>query len=198
MYPRPIQQLIDAFSHLPGVGPRSAERFVFYLLKSGKKEVAVLTATLAALKDGILSCQVCWNFSDQSPCRICTDAARGSTIAVVAEPFDLEVIERTKSYHGHYHVLRGVINVANEETLSILKIPQLLARLKNSAYQEVILALNPDLPGETTMLMLERQIKEQFPKMNISRLARGIPLGGDVRYADDITLVSALKNRTKL
>ncbi len=198
MYPKPIQQLIRAFNKLPSVGTRTSERFVFYLLKSGKKDVAELTLALKQLMETVKSCEICWDFWDKSPCAICADPKRDhSTICVIQESQDIQALERTGVYHGVYHILRGVIKAEDEASLKYLKIPELLERASSLKIQEVILALNPDLPGETTMMYLERKIKETNPNIKITRLARGLPMGSDLQYADEITLGSALKHRTE-
>ena len=195
MYSKPIQQLIQAFNRLPTVGQRTAERFVFYLLKSGKKDVGELTIALKALIEEIKSCEVCADFSDQSPCQICNNEKRSKeTICVVAEPQDIQAIEKT-DYLGSYHVLRGLIRPDREDTIRFLKIKELLQRTKNIETKEIILALNPDMPGETTMMFLEKKLKEVAPHIKVSRLARGLPMGSDLQYADEITLMSALKYR---
>lgn len=199
MYSKPIQQLINAFSKLPSVGERTAERYVFHLLKSGKKDVAELTLALKNLIDSVKSCEVCWDFTDKSPCQICADKKRDhSVICVVAEPQDAQAIEKTNAYRGIYHILRGLIRV-DEDNLSELKISELIK--KSSArdgkeIKEIILALNPNLEGETTAMHLEKQIKKINPKIKLARLARGLPMGSDLQYADEITLTSAFKNRT--
>lgn len=196
-YSKSIENLIQAFSSLPSVGPRTAERFVFYLLKSGKKDVAELTLALKELIEKVKSCEICWTFSDTSPCTICGSTQRDpKTVCVVAEPQDREAIEKTGTYRGGYHILRGVIKGHDENSFKGLKIPELLARIRKSQIEEIILALNPDLHGETTMMYLEKKIKEIAPQIKVSRLARGLPMGSDLQYADDITLSSALKNRT--
>ena len=195
MYPLPIQKLISSFMSLPSVGQRTAERFVFYLLRSGKKEVAELISALDYLMKSVKSCDVCWDFSDQSPCRICADAKRDhATICVVDQPQALQTIEKT-GYAGTYHVLRGVIRPDDEESVKFLKIKELLSRAKQKNVVEIILALNPDLNGETTMMFLENQLKSVNPSLAVTRLARGLPMGSDLQYADEITLESALKNR---
>lgn len=196
-YSPSIQNLISAFRKLPTVGQRTAERFVFYLLKSGKKEVGEITLALKELIDNVKSCETCWDFSDQNPCAICSLKSRDQkTICVVSEPQDIQVIERTGAFTGLYHVLRGLIEAGDEE-LHKLKIKELFERLKNnSMVTEIVLALNPDLPGETTMLFLEKNIKEKFPNLKVTRLARGLPMGSDLQHADEITLGSAIKNRT--
>ena len=196
MYPKPIQQLIHAFSRLPSVGPRTAERFVFYLLKSGKKDVAELTMALKNLIDTIKSCEVCWDFSDVSPCRICADNHHDhKVICVVAEPQDIRAIEKTNQHHGVYHVLRGVLDIDDELITTHLKINELIRRVKADEVDEIILALNPDLRGETTMMYLKNKISEAEPNIHLTRLARGLPMGSDMQYADEVTLGSALKNR---
>lgn len=196
MYARPIQQLIGAFKKLPGVGERTAERFVFSLLKSGKKDVAELQLALKRLIETVRSCETCWDFSDASPCAVCADKTRDSrVICVVSDPQDVQVFERMGSYSGRYHVLRGVLR-PDDESASHLKIPELLERAL--AAGEVILALNPDLPGETTMLFLEKRLKEAHPAIAVSRLAKGLPMGSDVQYADEVTLASALRHRVQV
>lgn len=198
MYSLPIQNLIRAFAKLPSVGQRTAERFVFHLLKSGKKDVGELALALQNLSKNIKSCQICWDFSDKSPCMLCNDKKRNSAvICVVAEPQNVEIIERTKKYSGLFHILRGTLRSDNPESARYLKIKELLARVSDKKIEEVILALNPDLNGETTMMFLKSKIKEINPKIKITRLARGLPMGSDLQYADEITLEGALKNRTE-
>lgn len=199
MYAKPIRQLIQAFTKLPSVGPRTAERFVFHLLRSGKKDVAEITLALKTLIDEVKSCQTCWDFSDQSPCAICADTNRDqSLLCIVAHPQDVQAMEGTGTYQGRYHLLRGTLNTTDDRGNAFLKIQELLARLRSdNAIREVILALNPDLPGETTMLYLQQEIKKVAPELTVSRLARGLPLGADLQYADEVTLQNALRNRTR-
>ena len=196
MYSLPIQNLIRAFSKLPSIGKRTAERYVFHLLKSGKKDVAELIFALKNLSANIKSCAVCWDFSDRSPCALCADPKRKQdTITVVSEPQHAQIIEKTGKYNGVYHILRGTIKTDDPEKVKTLKINELLKRVKNA--REIILALNPDLNGETTMMFLKSKIKEINPQIKITRLARGLPMGSDLGYADEITLEGALKNRTE-
>lgn len=197
MYSRSIQNLINSFRKLPSVGQRTAERFAFYLLKSGKKEVAEITLALKELIDNVKSCEQCWDFSDTNPCTLCSNANRDKTLlCIVSESQDIPVIERTGMFGGLYHVLRGLIEPGNAE-MDRLKIKELFLRLeRNTDISEIILALNPDLSGETTMLFLEKTIKEKNKHIKITRLARGLPMGSDLQYADEITLGSAIKNRT--
>ena len=166
MYSKSIQNLIEAFRKLPSVGHRTAERFVFHLLKSGKKQVGEITLALKELIDNVKSCETCWDFSDNNPCAICNNKTRdASTLCVVSDPQDIPVIEKTNAFNGLYHVLRGLVE-PGEEDLDRLKIKELFARLENNKITEVILALNPDLPGETTMLFLEKKIKEKIYSVN--------------------------------
>ncbi|HAT03861.1 MAG TPA: recombination protein RecR [Candidatus Magasanikbacteria bacterium] len=198
MYAKPIENLIKAFSSLPTVGPRTAERFVFHLLKKGKKDVGELTLALKELMDNIKSCEICWDFSDTSPCHFCSDARRDpKMICVVAQPQDRETIERTGEYHGQYHILRGTLKPDDDGIAQFLKLNELVNRIKKNEVDEIILALNPDINGETTMMYLERQIKNTAPETKVTRLARGLPMGSDLQYADEITLGSALKHRTQ-
>ncbi|MFA6485855.1 MAG: recombination mediator RecR [Candidatus Magasanikbacteria bacterium] len=199
MYSRTITNLIHALKKLPSVGERTAERYVFSLLKGGKGEVNELKSALDELLKNTKSCEICWNFADTSPCHTCKDSKRDHTIVcVVADPQDVPAIEKSGAHRGVYHVLRGVIEIADEENFLKTKIRELLKRAHPSAkttIQEIILALNPDLPGETTAMYLEKTIKKINPKIIVTRLARGLPMGSDLQYADEITLASALKNR---
>ena len=198
MYSKSIEQLIKAFSKLPSVGPRTAERFVFHLLKSGKKDAAEITNALKGLIENIKSCEICWDFSDTSPCKICADTKRdASALCIVTESQELQQIEKTGAFTGRYHVLRGVIKPGNPDSVKYLKVAELLKRVKIDDVKEIILALNPDLPGETTMLYLQNVMKKESPDIKVTRLARGLPMGSNLQYADEITLGSALKNRTQ-
>lgn len=196
MYATPIRHLLEAFSRLPGVGPRTAERYIFHLLKSGKREATEIADTLRQLVETVRSCEVCWDFSDQSPCAICADTTRDAGIlAVVAEPADLHALEAAGAYRGRYHVLRGTLDALDEESIARLKIQELMRRVAGGA-REIILALNPDVRGETTALYLKNAIAESFPQIAVAVLARGLPMGADLRYADEITLANAVRNRT--
>lgn len=200
MYSKPIENLIRAFTRLPSVGRRTAERFVFHLLKAGKKDPAELALAIKTLIASVKSCEVCWDFSDRSPCAICADKNRdASLICVVSESQDVQAVERTGSYNGRYHILRGLLPVdALENTEAPIKIPELVARVEKEKIKEIIIALNPDLPGETTAMYIEKLLKEKNLELKVTRLARGLPMGSDLQYADEITLASALKNRTTI
>lgn len=198
MYSQPIENLIKSFTKLPSVGRRTAERFVFFLLKSGKKNVADLSLNLKELVENIKSCETCWDFSDSNPCPICSNQARNkSMICVVSEPQGVQVIEKTHQYKGYYHVLRGVIRADDIEAAKFLKVHQLLERVKNPQVKEIILALNPDMEGETTMMFLEKKLGQANQNIKITRLVRGLPMGSDLHYTDEITLTSALQNRVE-
>ncbi|MFA6547679.1 MAG: recombination mediator RecR [Candidatus Magasanikbacteria bacterium] len=197
MYSPTINKLIGILKKLPSVGQHTAERYVFHWLKSGKIEVNELRNALDDLLKNTKSCEICWNFSDFNPCEICINKNRDQNqICVVDEAQAVAALEKTNAYTGTYHVLRGTIDVSDEAGLENLKIRALLQRVKNTEHiQEIILALNPDMSGETTMLYLEKQIKQIQPQIKITRLARGLPMGSDLQYSDEITLGSALKNR---
>ncbi len=179
------------------MGEHTAERFVFYWLKSGKKEVNDLRDALNTLLQNTKSCEICWNFDDYSPCHICVDPKRNQeTVCVVADLQDLIAIENTGEYHGLYHILRGTINPDDDEAeIGKMKIEDLKKRIADKKIKEIILALSPNLPGETTIMYLKKELTKINPKLKITRLARGLPLGSDLQYADEITLISALKNR---
>lgn len=197
MFSPSINQLIDALKKLPSVGQHTAERYVFHWLRSGKGEVNELKAALDNLLKNTKSCSVCWNFSDTNPCPICASDKRDhNQICVVAEVPDIIALEKTSAYSGVYHVLRGSIDGGDLDHISDLKIQQLLWRVKeNKDLKEVVLALSPDMSGETTMLYLKKEITGINPKIKITRLARGLPMGSDLQYADEITLGSAMNNR---
>lgn len=196
MYSPSIDKLIAVLKRLPSVGQHTAERFVFYWLNSGKKEVMETVNSLEELLSKVKSCETCWNFSDTNPCPICQDKTRNkNVICVVSEPQAVPVLESTGEYAGTYHVLRGTIDATDPDQINTLKISELLKRLEDKEIKEVILALNPDMAGETTMMYLEREIKNKFPDIKTTRLARGLPTGSDIQYADEITLGNALKHR---
>jgi len=195
MYSPSIQKLIAELKKLPSVGQRSAERFVFHWLKKGKKDVAELKSALDEVLDKVKSCETCWNFSETSPCSICKDKKRDhSVICVVIEPQDVEAIEKTGEYLGVYHVLRENIN-SMENQISKTKIQELLKRVGKENIKEIILALNHNLESENTAMFIKAKIQTFQPKIKITRLAKGLPMGSDLQYADEITLGSALKNR---
>ncbi len=197
MYSPSIDNLIRELKKLPSVGEHTAERFVFHWLRSGKKDVGTMLQALKDLMENVKSCETCWTFSDASPCGICNNPKRDkSTLCVVANPQDVAALEATGSFAGVYHVLRGTLEATEENSEERLKVKELLKRLAGTpTAQEIILALNPNLPGETTMMYLTEQIRAARPEIKITRLARGLPMGSDIQYADEVTLTSALRNR---
>lgn len=198
----PIQKLIEVFTRLPGVGPKTAERFVIHLLKSGRGEVLRLEKALEDLLQSVKSCEVCHNFSDTSPCAICSDARRDhSIICVIAEPQELLAIEKTGSFKGVYHVLRGVIDPLIDAVPHYLKLSELVVRAHEQqdgerVVKEIIFAFDPTIEGETTVQFISQKLSGL--DIALTRLATGIPAGGSVEYADEVTLGSALKARQKL
>lgn len=197
-YPPAIENLIKAFIMLPGIGRKTAERFAFYLLKRPKAEINLFSEHLKALHDNLHLCPNCFNFSGQpGPCAICLDSQRDpQTICVVEEIHDLTVIENTNEYNGLYHVLGGKIDPIEGIMAENLTVKKLMDRIKEQGVKELILALNPDIQGEATILYL-KQLLSSLP-IKITLLARGLPMGSDIEYADEITLSNALKGRQEL
>lgn len=194
-FPLSIQKCIDAFSTLPTVGRKTAERFVFYLLKQNQGALDQFSNTLQNLKQNIKICQTCGIYSNTSPCEICSDIKRDiSKICVIATNRDMLVIENTKTYNGLYHVLGNTINTIKGITPEQLNINPLLTRIQSGNISEIILALNPTFEGETTSLYLQKLL-QKFPQTKITRLARGLPTGADIEYADESTLSNALRFR---
>ena len=196
-FPQPIKNLIDYFDRLPGIGPKTAEKLVFYLLKQPKEYLKGFAQGLLDLHDTVKSCQICQNFSQKDLCEICADPKRDtSTICIVAENHDLTAIEHSEAFHGVYHVLGGTLNPLEGITPEHLNFQQLLDRLEKGRVNEIIIALNSDFEGETTVLYLNKILK-QYPA-KITRLAQGLPMGSIVEYADEVTLAKALKGRIEL
>ena len=191
---KPVAKLIEAFNKLPGIGPKSAQRLAYHLLRRPDEEAKTLAEAIMALKEKIRLCSVCFNITDCDPCLICQDKGRDhSKICVVERPSDIPPLERTGKYKGVYHVLHGTINPEQGIGPEELKVKELLSRLQNGSVTEVILATNPNLEGETTAMYLRRMILPL--DIRISRLARGLPFGSDLEYADDMTLGQALEDR---
>lgn len=192
----PVARLIEAFRKLPGVGPKSAQRLAYHLIRMPRPEAESLAEAILAVKDRIILCQVCQNITESSPCPICGDQSRDRTrICVVEEPLDSMAIERTRSYDGLYHILHGVISPVNGIGADDLKVRELLERLRDESVTEVILATNPNLEGEATAMYLQRLLKPLG--IAVSRLARGLSSGADLEYADESTLAHALQGRTR-
>jgi len=196
-FPLAIQNLINQFSKLPTVGPKTAERYVFYLLKQPAEELQKFAQFIAELKEKTTVCSDCLAISETDPCFVCGDKERNKEIiCVVASTQDMLTIEATHQYQGLYHILGGTINTINDIRPEHLKIKPLIERMEKKQVKEIILALNPDLEGETTALYLVKLIKPL--NLKITRLARGLPSGADLEYADEITLANALKYRNEL
>jgi len=197
-YPEPVARLIEALQRLPGIGPKTAQRLTFFLLKRPVEEVRELSEALVAVKDRIVYCQTCFNVTDEDPCRICRDPGRDSRlICVVEEPNDLLAMERTGEFRGRYHVLLGALSPLDGIGPEDLKVRELLARLDTGAgTAEVILATNPNVEGEATALYLAKLLRPLGVK--VTRIARGLPVGGDLEYADQVTLSKALEGRREI
>ena len=193
-FAEPIANLIKEFSKLPGIGPKSAQRLVYYLLRNSNEEAKALAEAILELKEKIRLCSICFNITDCDPCVICQDKERDhSKICVVEKPSDVLPLERTGKYQGMYHVLHGAINPSQGMVPEQLRINELLSRLQDGSVSEVILATNPNMEGETTALYLYRILEPLG--IHITRLARGLPFGGELEYADDVTLAQALESR---
>ncbi len=193
----PVARLIEAFHRLPGIGPKGAQRLTYYLIRMPRQEAEELAQAILSVKDRITLCRTCTNIGEGGECVVCADLTRDrSRICVVEEPLDVAAIERTRAFRGSYHVLHGVISPVNGVGPEDLKVRELLERLKGDQVQEVILATNPNLEGEATGMYLQRLIAPLG--IRVSRLARGLPSGSDLEYADDATLAHALEARTRL
>jgi recombination protein RecR len=193
----PVARLIDEFSRLPGIGPKTASRLTFYLLRAPKEQTLTLSDALRELKERTVFCSTCFNIAEASPCPICRDENRDrSIICVVEEPLDVLAIERTREYKGLYHVLHGAISPVEGIGPDELKIHELLERLKVEPVKEVLLATNPNLEGEATAMYIARLIAPLG--LRVTRLARGLPVGGDLEYIDEVTLTRALEGRREM
>ncbi|MBI2113023.1 MAG: recombination protein RecR [Candidatus Wildermuthbacteria bacterium] len=198
MYPEPIQRLIELFSQFPTVGPRTASRFVFHLLKSSEEEIQEFLSSLQNLRANTGLCVLCFNpflkQDEETKCPICKDALRDqSLLCVVEKESDLAALEKTKTYKGLYFILGGTLGQMRKEDIAKLRFPELGKRVAGGQITEIILALNPTTEGEATALYLERMLKPLGKKM--TRLGRGLPMGGEVEYADEETLKQALEGR---
>lgn len=195
--PLPLTKLIEQFASLPGIGIKTAQRLAFYVLTLSDDQVEAFRTALLEAHEKIKNCEICQNFTDQPVCKICSSDVRDkSIICVVENPKDVVAFERTKEYNGTYHVLHGLISPMDGIGPEQLYIKQLLARLQDGKVKEVIMATNPTVEGEATAMYLSRLIKQMGIK--VSRLAYGIPVGGDLEYADEVTLYKALENRNEI
>lgn len=193
----PVARLIDELNKLPGIGPKSAARLAFYLLRSPKEQTQALAEAILDMKERIVFCSVCFNITEEDPCAICTDQSRDrSKICVVEEPLDVIALERTNDFKGLYHVLHGAINYMEGITPEQLKIDELLKRAQVDSVEEVILATNATTEGDATAMLINRQLARLG--VRTTRIARGLPMGGDLEYADEVTLSRALEGRREM
>lgn len=201
MLPQALTNVIDAMGSLPGVGPRTAERYAYYLFRANPKISENIAEALSSLHSGVKSCPVTFALidADEEVSSFYADPERDKqTVLVVEEPLDIYAIEQTHGYKGTYHVLGGAVSPIDGITPDQLHIGELIKRVNSDNVKEVIIATNPSVEGESTALLLEKMLHEQNPTLKLTRLARGLPLGVDLSYADQITLSAALENRTRL
>ncbi|MBR1619461.1 recombination protein RecR [bacterium] len=197
IYPKSIASLIEQFQKFPSVGPKSAQRMAFFLLRMSKSDVENFAKTVIEAKENTKTCEICFNLSSSSPCEICSSTSRDkSTICVVSESKDLIAIEKTNEYKGLYHVLQGLISPMDGIGAEEIRIKELLNRLTDEGVKEVILALSPSVEGEATSLYLTKLIKPFGIK--VSRIAFGLPVGADLEYADEITIAKAIEGRHEI
>ncbi|MFC7365092.1 MULTISPECIES: recombination mediator RecR [Bhargavaea] len=196
-YPEPISKLIDSFMKLPGIGPKTAARLAFHVLDMKEDTVLAFSKALVDAKRDLTFCSVCGHITDTDPCRICKDESRNrSMICVVQEPKDVIAMEKMRDFNGLYHVLHGAISPMDGIGPEDINIPDLLKRLHDETVQEVILATNPTIEGEATAMYISRLIKPSG--IRTTRIAHGLPVGGDLEYADEVTLSKALEGRREL
>jgi recombination protein RecR len=195
--PEPVARLIEEFRRLPGIGPKTASRLTFFLLRAPAEQAGSLAEALSQMRERITFCSTCFNITEVSPCPVCQDDGRDrSIICVVEEPLDVLAIERTREYQGLYHVLHGVISPMEGIGPEDLKVRELVNRLRAEPAEEVILATNPSLEGEATAMYVHRQLAPLG--VRVTHLARGLPVGGDLEYADVVTLSRALEGRREM
>jgi recombination protein RecR len=198
LYEGVVQDLIDELGRLPGVGPKSAQRIAFHLLAADPADIARLQEVLGKVKEGVQFCEICGNVSEQVNCRICRDTRRDLTvICVVEEPKDVLAVERTREFKGRYHVLGGALDPLSGIGPEQLRMRELLARIGGAEISEIIIATDPNTEGEATATYLVRMLRD-FPGLTVTRLASGLPMGGDLEFADELTLGRALSGRRAL
>jgi recombination protein RecR len=193
----PVARLIEAFHRLPGIGPKSAQRLTYHLIRMPQDEAEEFAAAILGVKERVVLCDTCANIAESAECGICGDLQRDSSrICVVEEPLDVVAVERARVYSGKYHVLHGVISPVNGIGPNDLKLRELLERLRDGTVKEVIVATNPNLEGEATAMYIQQLIGPL--NVSVTRLARGLPSGSDIEYADDSTLAHALESRAEI
>lgn len=196
-YPKPLEILINELSKLPGIGGKTAQRLAFHILSLDEKEVGQLANAMTNAKEQMKYCSVCGNLTDTDPCRICSDASRRQDIICVVEnPRDVMAMERIREYNGQYHVLHGVISPMEGVGPEDINLKSLITRLQENDVKELIVATNPNIEGEATAMYIARLLKPAGIK--VSRIAHGIPVGGDLEYADEVTLLKSLEGRRQL
>jgi recombination protein RecR len=197
VYAQPVQELIDELGRLPGIGPKSAQRIAFHLLKTEKVDALRLARAITEAKDRVSFCEQCFNIAEGSVCGLCADERRDPTVlCVVEEPRDIVAVEKTQEFNGRYHVLQGAISPIEGIGPEQLRVRELLARIDEEAVAEVILCTNPNLEGEATAMYLSRLLKDL--QVKVTRIASGLPVGGDLEYADELTLGRALEGRREV
>lgn len=196
-YIAPLTKLVEQFRRLPGIGPKSAARLAYYILAMEKDQAVALATAITEAREQISYCKVCFDLTDCNPCRICQSQERdGSMICVVEEPRDVAAMERTREFHGIYHVLHGSLSPLDGVGPDDLRLKELLTRLQTGKTEEVIMATNPDVEGEATAMYIARLLKPLGIK--VTRIGHGLPVGGDLEYADEVTLSKALENRREM
>jgi len=196
--PKAIEKVIESFERLPGIGPKSAQRLTFYLLHTPQEYLENFALNLSELKKGTVICKECFNIGDSESCSVCSDVARDTeTVCVVEDALDVIALEKSGKYRGVYHVLHGVIDPLNSMGPEDIYIPQLMNRIRNpeSRIKEIILATNPTMEGEATAMYIVREIQKNGNGVTVTRIGRGLPIGADLEYADEITLQRALEGR---
>lgn len=196
-YIAPLAKLIEQFRALPGIGSKSAARLAYYVLEMDKTRAEGLAQAIIEAKEKVGYCEICFNLTDCNPCRICQAEARDATVlCVMEEPRDVAAMERTREYHGRYHVLHGQLSPLEGVGPNDIRIKELLIRIQSGAISEVIMATNPDVEGEATAMYISRLLKPLGVK--VTRIAHGLPIGGDLEYADAVTLSKAMENRREM
>lgn len=195
-YSGPISRLIEEFSKLPGVGRKTAQRLAFHVINMNMNDVEALSKAIVEAKKEIKYCSICYNITDKDPCSMCSNKNRDSgTICVVEDPRDVAAMEKTKEFHGQYHVLNGVISPMDGIGPDMIRVKELIQRLGNQEVREVIMATNPTIEGEATAMYIARLLKPMGIK--VTRIAHGLPVGGDLEYADEVTITKALEGRDR-
>ena len=192
----PVARLIEELGKLPGIGPKTAQRLAYFILRQSVDEARLLAQAIVQVKERIVYCSVCWNLTEMDPCALCSDPNRDrATVCVVEQPLDILALERTVSYRGLYHVLHGAISPMDGVGPGELKIEQLVSRVATGGIQEIILATNPSMEGDATAMYIMRRLAALSERVRVTRPARGLPMGGDLEFADEHTLKQAIEGR---